>query len=90
MGGIDLDFSEAVLPPGVTDVEFLCFMGGLDIIVPEGINVEVKGLPIMAGIDKKVSDEHYPGRPTLRIHGIAVMAGVDIKYPKRKKRRWGR
>lgn len=90
MGGIDLDFSEAVLPPGVTDVEFLCLMGGLDIIVPEGINVEVKGLPIMGGIDKKVSDEHYPARPTLRIHGIAVMAGVDIKYPKRKKRRWGR
>lgn len=90
MGGIDLDFSEAVLPPGVTNVEFLCLMGGLDIIVPEGINVEVKGVPIMGGIDKKVSDEHYPGRPTLRIHGLAVMGGVDIKYPKRKKRFWGR
>ncbi len=90
MGGIDLDFSKAVLPPGVTDVDFLCLMGGLDIIVPEGINVEVKGSPIMGGIDKKVSDEHYPGRPTLRIQGLAVMGGVDIKYPKRKKRRWGK
>ncbi len=37
MGGIDLDFSEAVLPPGNTDIEFLCLMGGLDIIVPEVI-----------------------------------------------------
>jgi hypothetical protein len=87
MGGIDLDFSEAVLAPGVTDVEFMCVMGGLDIVVPHGINVEVKGLPIMGGIDKKVSDEHFPGRPTLRVHGIALMGGVDIKYPKRKKRR---
>ena len=90
MGGIDLDFSEAVLPPGITEVDFLCLMGGLDIIVPEGINIEVKGFPIMGGIDKKVSDEHYPGRPTLRIQGLAIMGGVDIKYPKRKKRRWGR
>lgn len=90
MGGVDLDFSEAVLPPGVTEVEFFCLMGGLDIIVPEGINIEVKGVPIMGGIDKKVSDEHYPGRPTLRIQGMAIMGGVDIKYPKRKKRRWGR
>jgi len=90
MGGIDLDFSKAVLPPGVTEVEFLCLMGGLDIKVPEGINVEVKGFAVMGGIDKKVSDEHYPGRPTLRIRGIALMGGVDIKYPKRKKRRWGR
>ncbi len=90
MGGVDLDFSEAILPPGVTEVEFLCLMGGLDIIVPEGINVEVTGVPIMGGIDKKVSDDHYPGRPTLKIQGLAVMGGVDIKYPKRKKRRWGR
>ena len=90
LGGTDLDFSEAIFPPGETDIEFLCLLGGLDIIVPEGINVEVKGLPIMAGIDKKVSDEHYPGRPTLRIHGIVLMGGVDIKHPKRKKRRRGR
>jgi len=90
MGGVDLDFSKAVFPPGVTDVEFLCLMGGLDIIVPEGINVEVKGVPIMGGIDKKVSDEHYPGRPTLKISGIVLMGGVDIKHPKRKKRRWGK
>jgi DUF1707 SHOCT-like domain len=90
MGGVDLDFSKAELAPGTTEVEFLCLMGGLDIIVPEGINIEVKGLPIMGGIDKKVSDEHYPGRPTLKINGIALMGGVDIKYPKRKKRLWGK
>lgn len=90
MGGMDLDFSEAVFPSGVTKIEFLCLMGGVDIIVPKGINVEVKGLPIMGGIDKKVSDEHYPGSPTLKISGIVLMGGVDIKHPKRKKRRRGR
>ena len=87
MGGMDLDFTDAVFPPGVTDIEFLCMMGGVDITVPEGINVEVKGLPVMGSIAKKVSDDHYPGRPTLKIHGIVLMGGVDIKYPKRKKRR---
>ena len=90
LGGVDLDFTKAVLPPGVTEVEFLCLMGGLDITVPEGINIEVKGIPIMGGIDKKVSDQHYPGQPTLKIQGIAVMGGVDIKYPKRRRRLWKR
>ncbi len=90
MGGVDLDFTNAVLPPGVTEIEFLCLMGGLDIKVPEGINVEVKGLPIMGGIDKKVSDEHFPGKPTLRIHGIALMAGVDIKHPRKRRGFWKR
>ncbi len=90
LGGTDLDFSEAIFPPGITEIEFLCLLGGLDIIVPKGINVEVKGLPIMGGIDKKVSDEYYPGQPTLRIHGIVLMGGIDIKHPKRKKRRRSR
>ena len=87
MGGIDLDFSDAVLPPGETDFEFFCVMGGIDIIVPKGINVEASGLPIMGGIDNRVPDEHYPGCPTLRFHGITLMGGVDVKPPKIKKRR---
>ena len=87
MGGVDLDFSEAVLAPGETDFEFFCVMSGINIIVPEGINIEVSGIPIIGGIDSRVPDEHYPGRPTLKIHGIAFMAGVDIKPAKKKKRR---
>lgn len=88
MGGVDLDFSEAKLAPGVTEITVFCFMGGLDIYVPEGINVEVNCVPIMGGVDRKISEERFRGAPTIRIKGLVVMGGIDIKYPKKRKKKW--
>ena len=81
MGGLDLDFREAVLGPGVTEVTVFAFMGGTDIIVPPGLNVDSDGIAILGGW------EHGPGRdadtdpeaPTLRITGVTVLGGLDIK-----------
>ena len=79
MGGADLDFREAVLSPGVTEVRVYALWGGVDIIVPPGLNVEVNGLAIMGGFDHIVDDaSHDPMAPTLRVTGVACMAGVDI------------
>jgi len=88
MGGIDLDFSQAKLAPGVTEISLFCCMGGLDIIVPEGVNVEVSCVPIMGGVDRKISDERAPGAPTIRIRGLIFMGGIDIKHPKPRKGKW--
>ena len=79
MGGADLDFREAVLGPGVTELQVYALWGGVDIIVPPGLNVEVHGLAIMGGFDHIVDDaSHDPMAPTLRVTGVACMAGVDI------------
>lgn len=85
MGGLDLDFREAELGPGVTEVNIFAFMGGADIIVPPGVNVDSDGVAILGGWG------HGPGRlpdaapdaPVLRITGFAMLGGVEIKvrYP---------
>jgi hypothetical protein len=80
MGGADLDFREAVLAPGVTDVQVFTMMGGVDIIVPPGLNVESHGFGIMGGFDQVGDIEPGdPNAPTLRIAGVACMGGVTIK-----------
>jgi hypothetical protein len=79
MGGVDLDFTQAQFPPGDIDIEFFCLMGGLDIIVPHGINVDLKGIPIMGGIESKVHEEYSSGKPTITIHGVVLMGGVEVK-----------
>ena len=85
MGGAELDFREAVFGPGVTEVQVYALFGGVDIIVPPGINVESRGIAIMAGFDHAADapSSGNPNQPTLRITGLAVMAGVDIsvRYP---------
>jgi hypothetical protein len=80
MGGADLDFREAVLAPGVTDVQVFTIMGGVDIIVPPGLNVESHGIGIMGGFDQVGDIEPGdPNAPTLRITGVACMGGVTVK-----------
>lgn len=80
MGGADLDFREAVLGPGITEVKVYTVWGGVDIVVPPGVNVESHGIAIMGGFE---STGDSPGRadpdaPTIRITGVAVMGGVDV------------
>lgn len=79
MGGAELDFREAALPPGVTEVQVLTVMGGVEIIVPPGVNVESHGIGIMGGFDSTEDQDYDPEAPTLRVAGLALMGGVEIK-----------
>lgn len=83
MGGVELDFRDVDLPPGVTEVHAFSLMGGVDVIVPPGVNVESHGMGIMGGFDDVGREDYIPDAPTLRISGLAVMGGVDInvRYP---------
>ncbi len=44
MGGIDLDFREAVFCPDVSEVNITSVMGGVAVIVPPQLNVECSGV----------------------------------------------
>lgn len=98
MGGAELDFREAVLGPGVTEVQVFAMWGGVEIIVPPGMNVESHGVGIMGGFEHLTDVAADPNAPTLRIAGVAIMGGVEItqRYPgesgrdARKRRRLAR
>jgi hypothetical protein len=81
MGGAELDFREADFGPGVTELRLHCLMGGVDIVVPPWLQVDVDMSAILGGVDNRsrVSPEPDAGRPILRITGLAMMGGVDVK-----------
>lgn len=81
MGGAGLDFREARLGPGVTEVTILAVMGGVEVIVPPGVTVETQGLGIMGGFDgySQTTGRRDPSEPILRIRGLAVMGGIDVR-----------
>jgi hypothetical protein len=81
MGGIDLDFREALLSPGVTEVHIIAVMGGIEITVPPHVAVQCEGVAIMGGFEEvhRAPAVPDPDRPTLLITGFAMMGGVNIK-----------
>lgn len=80
MGGAELDFREAVMPPGVTTLNIFTMWGGVEVIVPPGLRVECHGIGIMGGFDHSSEQpaDMDPDAPVLRIAGAAIMGGVDV------------
>ncbi len=84
MGGVDLDFREAILPPGVSDVHIFTIWGGVEILVRPGTRVESSGIAIMAGFEHVPGPPvHDPDAPIIRVTGFALWAGVEVnvRYP---------
>lgn len=81
MGGIELDFREAKLAPGRTELKATAIMGGVDIIVPPWLSVECEGWGIFGGFTSmdRAPRELDPDEPVLVIKGRAIFGGVDIK-----------
>jgi hypothetical protein len=90
MGGVELDFREAVLAPGVTEVHAIAFWGGVQIVAPPDVRIECSGIGIMGGFDHR--DDAVapvdPMAPVIRITGIACMGGVEVRvrYPGESRR----
>lgn len=80
-GGAELDFREAVMAPGVTELHIFAMWGGVEVIVPPGLNVESHGIGLLGGFghNADIDSQPVPGAPTLRVTGVALMGGVDIK-----------
>ena len=81
MGGVDLDFREARMGPGVIELSVFAIIGGVTIIVPPDLQVESDGIGIMGGFEcsEEVRAGHDPDAPILKINGLAMMGGVDVK-----------
>ena len=86
-GGIDLDLRDAIFEAPVVEISgFWCF-GGLDIKVPEGIEVRDQTAGIFGGTYVNNIGDPAPGAPTLVIKGVSLFGGVSVHGPKPNKRR---
>jgi hypothetical protein len=86
-GGMDLDLRDAIFEAPVVEISgFWCF-GGLDMKVPEGIEVQDQTAGIFGGTDVRDIGDPVPGAPTLVIKGVALFGGVSIRGPKASKKR---
>jgi class 3 adenylate cyclase len=80
MGGCELDFRQADIEGPELIVNAVAFMGGIDIVVPEGIEVELSGIPIMGGKHMKLADVPIlPGSPRIVVRAFSFMGGVSVK-----------
>jgi hypothetical protein len=82
MGGIVLDLREAIIAPGVSEIEITAIMAGVEIFVPPGVRIECTGSAFMGAfeVDHRAESLAVAGDERIvRVTGFALMAGVDAK-----------
>ena len=85
MGGCDLDFRQAEIDQPEIRITAIAIMGGIDIVVPEGIAVDVSGLPLLGDFSSRVKDSPIiPGSPVIRVRGFSLMGGVCVRNKRQR------
>jgi hypothetical protein len=78
----------AQLSAPVTTITVVAIMGGVEVIVPPGVRVEMHGVPIMGGWSNHVREEGLPpDAPQVHIRGVALMGGVEVRTKEQERPR---
>jgi hypothetical protein len=79
MAGAALDLRHAEIEGGEIVINAVSIMGGIDVIVPEGVEVELSGLALMGGNSgPKDAAPLAPGAPIVRVRAYSLMGGVGV------------
>jgi len=89
MGGSDIDLNEVELADEVVELRVIAIMGGSDIRVPEGLNVEkTTDFALMGANGVDIGDMRpNPDGPVLRLRLFSIMGGIDVKRGPKLSRR---
>ncbi len=79
LGGVQLDLREARFSQREVTIDVFTLMGGVDIMVGDDVDVDVSGFGIMGGFDHRASGPGLPGAPRVRVVGLALMGGVNVR-----------
>jgi hypothetical protein len=87
MGGGDIDLRDAELESSEITITAVAIMGGIDVIVPAGVDAELSGFALMGGNDCKVpSQDLPPGAPRVRVRAFSLMGGIDLRMGRRERK----
>ncbi len=78
-GGSNIDFRKAIVPEEGVTISCLCLFGGVDVVVPPGMRVRVRGIGIFGGFDRTAHEVDDPYAPTIVVDGLALFGGVSVR-----------
>ena len=77
-GGVKCDLSRAVIANDCV-INASAIFGGVDIIVPNNVNVKIKSNSIFGGVSDKKRQNSSENAVTLYVNGTCMFGGIEIK-----------
>ncbi len=80
MGGCTMDLRQAEIEGPEVEISATAIWGGIEIIVPEGFEVDLRGFSFMGGRHLRLRHvPRVPGSPRIVVKAVAIMGGIDVK-----------
>ncbi|WP_171114098.1 MULTISPECIES: DUF1707 domain-containing protein [Streptomyces] len=87
-GGGEIDLREAYFADREVEINCVAIMGGVNIVVPPGVEVVVRGIGIMGGFDHREDGvPGDPGAPRVIVSGFAFWGGVGVERKRTRAQR---
>jgi|SRR6187399_2412536 len=81
-GGVEIDLRDARFAGQHSTITAVAIMGGIEIVVPDDILVEVTGVGFMGAFESQdrqgATRTPLPGAPVVRVNGFAFWGGVTV------------
>lgn len=77
-GGIKCDLRNAIIDRDCA-INATAIFGGVDIYVPDGVNVKINSTSIFGGVSDKKHNMSNPSAVTLYINATCMFGGVEVK-----------
>lgn len=82
-GGVTLDLRGALIEGDEVNVQAIAAFGGVDVIVPEGVEVDLTGLAIFGAKETRGKTGRLrPGAPLVRVNAFVLFGGAAVKVKK--------
>ncbi|HLM63484.1 MAG TPA: DUF1707 domain-containing protein, partial [Acidimicrobiales bacterium] len=81
-GGVVLDLREALIETSVVEITAWAVMGSVDVVVPDGIPVELDGFVLMGGSHDATRGPVIEGAPLVRVKARGMWGGVTVRTGK--------
>ncbi|MER8220097.1 DUF1707 domain-containing protein [Streptomyces sp. NPDC094143] len=79
-GGGEIDLREADFTEREVEINAIAIMGGVEVVVPPGVEVVVRGIGVMGGFDHREEGvPGEPGAPRVIVTGFAFWGGVGVQ-----------
>jgi Cell wall-active antibiotics response 4TMS YvqF len=79
LGGMDLDLSQAELTGAQLDIVKVSLVGGVQLVVPADVRVEVGGFVLLGGKDIERPPMSSSGGRIVRVRAFGLVGGVRVR-----------
>jgi class 3 adenylate cyclase len=86
-GNVKVDLRQAVIDEGVVEVTAWAIMGSVQVVVPDGIQVDLDGMVVMGGSSDQTHRSKtppLPHAPLIRVHARGLWGGVTARTGRRR------